>query len=583
MGQRLTFFAALFFGLASFAGACIAAPDIDEKTVLQVCEAFSAKDPARMPAIVQPEAAANLFATYARFSEQLQGCLSAVQTNRDGNAVTFRLQNTWYESDWKLGSVDGQSISGISIERFRPVTLAADEPWQDTSPRFVLASHSASAEESARFDRALRQDLHCDKQSSGGCRSKALDSGSDIRRPTGRAKKAANPKGNTTEATRKPVETAETAAPDPASIKKEVQAAASDPYLVEFFYATNRQESDAPLELEGNPPPAGTMDGVLIYSSNGWTAVSGYTGERSPALNVGIVRVRVPEGHHIGNIELPSSVKFWGITLKSYASDPTKHFTIRSIEKTDEAKWVQALASSKKKKALVFVHGFNTKFRDAVFRAAQITWDLQFKGATVLFSWPSRGEIADYLYDKDSALASRGALLHVIDNLHKAGFDEIDLIAHSMGNLVAVDALANSAATQSPTAIAQFIMAAPDVDRDMFIQDIAGVKKVTRGLTLYASKNDKALQLSKRIAGDIPRAGDVPTGGPIVLPGLSTIDVSAIGDEMFGLNHNAFATTRNVLNDLAILLEHGTPPPRLTEIRGYPEPPLAATYFRYLP
>jgi esterase/lipase superfamily enzyme len=282
-------------------------------------------------------------------------------------------------------------------------------------------------------------------------------------------------------------------------------------------------------------------------------------------------------------LELPSDLKWFGFTLRKATLDPTKHFTIRSIERTDEEKWVQALASVQRKKALVFVHGFNTKFRDAVFRAAQITWDLQFKGATVLFSWPSRGDVADYFYDKDSALGPRLALLHVIDNLHKAGYDDIDVIAHSMGNLIAVDALANSAATQSPTRIAQLIMAAPDVDRDMFIQGIPAVAKVTKGLTLYASKNDKALQLSKRIAGNIPRAGDVPDSGPVVLPGLWTIDMSLIGDELFGLNHSTFATTRNVLNDLAILIERGIPPPRLTEIRGYPEPPAKASYFRYLP
>jgi esterase/lipase superfamily enzyme len=126
-------------------------------------------------------------------------------------------------------------------------------------------------------------------------------------------------------------------------------------------------------------------------------------------------------------------------------------------------------------------------------------------------------------------------------------------------------------------------MAAPDVDRDMFIQEIPNVAKVAKGLTLYASANDKALLLSKRVAGNIPRAGDVPDAGPIVIGSVSTIDVSAIGDELFGLNHNTFATTRNVLNDLKILLETGKPPPRLTEIRGYPEPPQKATYFRYVP
>ena len=143
---------------------------------------------------------------------------------------------------------------------------------------------------------------------------------------------------------------------------------------------------------------------------------------------------------------MPSSLKLFGFKLRRDTLDPTKHFTIRSIEKTDEAKWIKTLASTKKRKALVFVHGFNTKFRDAVFRAAQITWDLQFRGTTILFSWPSRGDIADYLYDKESALASRTAFLRVIDDLYKAGYDNIDVIAHSMGNLIAVKFLSNSGA-----------------------------------------------------------------------------------------------------------------------------------------
>jgi len=147
-----------------------------------------------------------------------------------------------------------------------------------------------------------------------------------------------------------------------------------------------------------------------------------------------------------------------------------------------------------------------------------------------------------------------------------------------------VDALSNSAATQSPAEIAQLVMAAPDVDRDMFLQAIPKIARVTKGLTLYASAHDKALRLSKRVAGDIPRAGDVPASGPIVAALLATIDVSAIGDELFGLNHSTFATTRNVLNDLKILLETGNPPPRgLAEIRPYPEPPQKSTYFRFVP
>lgn len=487
-----------------------------------------------MPAIVQPEAAKNFVGRYARFSDRLRGCLSASEREREPNSVTFLIQNTQYESHWKF-LTGSDSIQRISIERFRPVTLADDEPLR--APFDV---------EAAPIKPTIKP---------GGTKIDPDIQGGAIQK--------------TNQST--------------ASEAKDTDNSRTDTRIVEFFYATNRKQSTAPPDVEGNPKPAFTSDGPPVYSLNGWTAVSGYTGERNPDLSVGIVRVRVPEGHHIGNIELPRSLKLFGFELRRDTLDPTKHFTIRSIETTDEAKWIKTLAATKKKNALVFVHGFNTKFRDAVFRAAQITWDLQFRGTMVLFSWPSRGDIADYLYDKESALGSRTDFLRVIADLYRAGYDNIDVIAHSMGNLIAVDALSNSAATRSPTAIAQLVMVAPDVDRDMFVQDISGVAKVTKGLTLYASKNDKALQLSKRVAGGIPRAGDVPDAGPVVLPGLWTIDVSLIGDELFGLNHNTFATTRNVLNDLAILLMEGKPPPRLIEIRGFPEPPQKAAYFRYIP
>jgi len=350
--------------------------------------------------------------------------------------------------------------------------------------------------------------------------------------------------------------------------------------VVEFFYATNRREEEKPAKI--------VVSALKVANApSPWVDATGYSGERNAELTYGIAKVRVPDDHRIGQLKVPSEIKFFAVTIWREDFDPKKHFWIRAIQKTDEAQWTKSLSSSpssaKEKRALIFVHGFNTKFRDAAFRTAQIVWDLRFKGTTVLFSWPSRGEILDYFYDEKSALGSRDAFLHVVDNLRKAGFKRIDVIAHSMGNLVAVDALANSAVSRSPASIVQLIMAAPDIDRDMFVEQIPKVVKEAKGLTLYASKNDRALQLSKRVAGKIPRAGDVTDSGPVILAGLATIDVSVIGSELFGLNHGTFATSRNILNDLKILLEKGTPAPRLNEIHEYPEPPQKATHFRYVP
>jgi hypothetical protein len=69
--------------------------------------------------------------------------------------------------------------------------------------------------------------------------------------------------------------------------------------------------------------------------------------------------------------------------------------------------------------------------------------------------------------------------------------------------------------------------------------------------------------------------------GPVLLPNLDTIDVTAIGDEILGLNHTVFATNRAVMDDLKLLLINGMKLPRLSQVRKFPEPPLASAYWKY--
>jgi esterase/lipase superfamily enzyme len=233
---------------------------------------------------------------------------------------------------------------------------------------------------------------------------------------------------------------------------------------------------------------------------------------------------------------------------------------------------------------LVFVHGFNTTFEDALYRNAQIVWDLQYTGLPVLFTWASRGQVADYIYDKDSAYLAREAFVTLLKKLKDDyGVDQITVLAHSMGNLIALDALANYAKTSNPIQIARLVMAAPDVDRDEFKALAPMAKAIVGGMTLYASSADRAMVLSRELAGGIPRAGDVPTDGPIILPNIETIDVTAVGNDIFGLNHNVFASSRDVLEDISLLLRVNLPPPRLVQIRAVPGPPSVPTYWKYVP
>ena len=60
-----------------------------------------------------------------------------------------------------------------------------------------------------------------------------------------------------------------------------------------------------------------------------------------------------------------------------------------------------------RRQVLVFIHGFNNRFEDAVFRFAQVVHDFDAPVVPVLFTWPSRGSVLAYGYDRESTLLSQ--------------------------------------------------------------------------------------------------------------------------------------------------------------------------------
>ena len=71
--------------------------------------------------------------------------------------------------------------------------------------------------------------------------------------------------------------------------------------------------------------------------------------------------------------------------------DPATTFVARKVAQVEEAdfdRWVRARAASlPKRRALVFVHGYNNRFDDAVFRFAQLVHDTNAAVVPVLFTW----------------------------------------------------------------------------------------------------------------------------------------------------------------------------------------------------
>jgi esterase/lipase superfamily enzyme len=301
--------------------------------------------------------------------------------------------------------------------------------------------------------------------------------------------------------------------------------------------------------------------------------------------------VTVPKAHVRPTIERPWAIKipYFDITLYEQAEDPDKHFTMKELKSQTREELLalvrERLAKSERFKdhALVFVHGYNTTFDNGIYRTAQIAYDLKFDGAPFHYSWPSGGGLSSYTYDRESAGQSTPYMREFFDLVIKeSGAKKISVIAHSMGNQPALEVLKEIKAASPPgVVINQIILAAPDVDRDNFENIAKEIQGLAGGITLYAASNDFALNASRRFHGGIPRAGDVPPGGPLILPGIDTIDVTAVSTDSFGLNHSGYAENNALLNDLQLLIQTGERPPEkripLLEKVGTP----AGDYWRY--
>lgn len=317
-----------------------------------------------------------------------------------------------------------------------------------------------------------------------------------------------------------------------------------------------------------------------------------YSEERAQRLELGRALVTVPKNHQVPRIERPwvLHIPYFDITLYEQAQDPKEHFTIQEVRALSRPQFLalvrERLAASNRFKdnAFVFIHGYNTSFEYALYRTAQIANDLRFDGAPFLYSWPSGGAVTTYGWDRESAEGARDYLRQFLDTvIEESGAKAVSLIAHSMGNIALMDVLRDmSNVTPTEVVINQIIFAAPDVSVDDFARLAKRIKGLVNGATLYASSNDRALQISRGIWGSY-RAGDVPPAGPLLADGVDTIDVTAASTDVFDLNHSGYAESNDILRDVGALIETGRRPPqsRSDKIQAVPSP--RGEYWRYVP
>lgn len=322
---------------------------------------------------------------------------------------------------------------------------------------------------------------------------------------------------------------------------------------VEVFYATDRARS-------GRPAP------------------KDFFGSGRGSLEYGTAGVSIPRRHQAGELESPVWWRF------EFTEDPAKHVVLLGLQTATADQFHEAIAARTapvaSRNVFVFVHGFNVTFEDAVRRTAQLAYDLKFPGPPVTYSWPSQGSLSPigYTTDENNVEWTEPHLKQfLVDLKRRVGSDvRIHVLAHSMGNRALTKVMRALAAESDVPVFSQVVLAAPDIDREVFERDIAPVMvRAARGTTLYASSQDRALMFSAEVAS-YPRAGQ-STPPLISVSGLDTID--ATGVDTSALGHSYFAVPK-VMSDIVQLMRDGMNPDQ-RKLRPMPPPPESRRYWMF--
>lgn len=283
-------------------------------------------------------------------------------------------------------------------------------------------------------------------------------------------------------------------------------------------------------------------------------------GCRATDLSYGNCEISVPPPANRRPGDLSRPVSVW---IFEAPENPEKHFMLRHVEEhKDKDAFYRSLSArlnkTEARAAMLFIHGYNVSFEDAIFRTAQLAVDLKFPGAAMAFSWPSYADPLKYTFDEQNAEVSIPALREVLEDLAaRSGAKRVHIIAHSMGNRVLAGALGSmdsTAQARNKAVFRELVLAAPDIDSRVFqSQVLPHIVRNVQHCTLYASSRDRALLMS-RAFHNYQRLGETQPE-LLVASDLDTIDASLVDTSLLG--HSYIGDVQSIVSDLHDLVVGG--------------------------
>ncbi|PZQ97697.1 MAG: hypothetical protein DI533_11020 [Cereibacter sphaeroides] len=273
----------------------------------------------------------------------------------------------------------------------------------------------------------------------------------------------------------------------------------------------------------------GTIEPIFVGTTRAYEPETDSFGtRRSPVLSLARYDISIPPERNPGEIRWPK---------KGRAPDPRTEFVTASKEiYANDAGFRRDLAQAmrdeegSRRRALIFVHGFNNTFAEGLYRIAQLSYDLDLPRVTVHYSWPSAAQALGYVHDRDSTLYARDGLEDLFNEVIDAGADEIVVVGHSMGAQLLVETL-RQMDIRDPGRLKRnlkgVILLSPDIDVQVFQSQAQTFANLPQPFIIFSSQRDKALRLSSFITGEPNRLGNLADVSQVADLPVRVIDVGA--------------------------------------------------------
>lgn len=295
------------------------------------------------------------------------------------------------------------------------------------------------------------------------------------------------------------------------------------------------QRAPTGLRPIGSTPDMEASTPVFLATNRLRTTIEGhpFSAGRSLALNFARFDVTPPANRQLGQVPVGGH-------------NPQRHFTATYRDVGGRAQLIAEMNAAlerlppQNREVFIFVHGYNNNISESLFRTAQIVTDFGIRSVPLHYAWPSAGSLPLYVFDRDSAIFARDGLAETIELAAQTKAKAVVLVAHSMGAFAAMEALRTLALRGKSATFKRLggvVLAAPDIDVDVFDSQLADIGTLPEPFTILVSQRDRAIGLSGFLAGGHPRVGNARDIAPLQRNGITIIDVSQVD----GGGHTVFA------------------------------------------